>query len=339
VLLAFVAAMLFGATTPLVQRASAAVGPFAAAALIYLGAGLTAWALMAARRNSPDAPLAGRALIRLAAVALIGAALAPTLLVLGLRRTDAATGSLLLALEAPFTLIFSRLFLRERLSARVGVAVALIGLGSLALTIAPGGVTASLAGPALVAGAALAWAAENLLSRSLADGDPLRVVRGKGLIGSAAAGLAALTAGQALVPPGPAVALIAIGGVGYGISLQLYLRAQRLVGAGRTASVFAAAPFFGAVIALALGGTAPGPRLAVAAALIAVGVWLHVTEHHSHHHIHAMVEHEHVHTHDDGHHDHHHQSLPRGPHSHVHRHDEVEHDHEHGEDLHHRHDH
>src|SRR5882757_7325918 len=329
--------MLFGATTPLVSRASAAVGPFAAAALIYLGAGLTAWALMVVRRNSPDAPIAGRALIRLAAVALIGAALAPTLLVLGLRRTDSATGSLLLALEAPFTLIFSWLFLRERLSARVGVAVALIGLGSVALTIARGGATASLAGPALVAGAALAWATENLLSRSLADGDPLRVVRGKGLIGSAAAALAALAAGQTRVPLAPA--LMAIGGVGYGLSLHLYLRAQRLVGAARTASVFAAAPFFGAVIALALAATAPGPRLAVAATLIAVGVWLHVTERHSHHHRHAMVEHEHLHTHDDGHHDHHHPSPPGGPHSHTHRHDGVEHEHEHGEDLHHRHDH
>jgi drug/metabolite transporter (DMT)-like permease len=294
---------------------------------------------MVARRHAPDAALAGRALIRLTAVALIGAAFAPTLLVLGLRRTDAATGSLLLALEAPFTLILSRLFLRERLSARVAMAVALIALGSLALTIAPGGMAASLAGPAFVAGAALAWAMENLLSRSLADGDPLRVVRGKGLIGSAAATLAALTAGQTRLPLGPVLALVAIGGVGYGISLHLYLRAQRLVGAARTASVFAAAPFFGAVIALALGATAPGPRLAVAAALIAAGVWLHVTERHSHQHTHAMVEHEHLHTHDDGHHVHQHYSPPRGPHSHSHRHDPVEHEHEHGEDLHHRHDH
>jgi drug/metabolite transporter (DMT)-like permease len=339
VLLAFGAAALFGATTPLLQRASAAVGPFAAASLIYLGAGLTAAVLMAARRRRPDAPLGGRALLRLAAVALIGAALAPTLLVLGLRRTDAATGSLLLALEAPFTLALSRLFLRERLSARVGVAMALIGLGGLALTVAPGGATASWLGPALVAGATFAWAAENLLSRSLADGDPLRVVRGKGLMGSAAAAVAAVAAAQTVGSPGAVAALLAIGGVGYGLSLQLYLRAQRLVGAARTASVFAAAPFFGAIIALALGGPAPGPRLAAAALLIAAGVWLHVTEHHSHHHTHGALEHEHLHTHDDGHHDHPHIPMPAGAHSHLHRHEAIEHEHEHGEDLHHRHTH
>src|SRR5262245_32041705 len=91
VLLALGAAVLFGAPTPFVQRASAGMGSLAAAALIYLGAGGTALALMAARRRVPGAPLGRRGLARLTVVALLGAALAPTLLVLGLRRTDAAT--------------------------------------------------------------------------------------------------------------------------------------------------------------------------------------------------------------------------------------------------------
>jgi drug/metabolite transporter (DMT)-like permease len=341
VLLAFAAAALFGATTPLLQRASAAVGALAAAALIYLGAGVTAVGLMAARGGSWDGSLGRGLRLRLVVVALIGAALAPTLLVLGLRRTDAATGSLLLALEAPFTLALARLFLRERLSGRVALAMVLIAAGSLALSLAPGGAAASASrwGPALVAAAALAWASENLISRSLADHDPLRVVRGKGLLGSAAAAVAALAAGQGRVSPGAALALVAIGGVGYGLSLQLYLGAQRLVGAARTASVFAAAPFFGAVIALAVGAPAPGARLGLAALLIAAGVWLHVTERHAHRHFHPAVEHDHRHTHDDDHHQHHHDPMPLGAHTHLHRHDPLEHEHEHGEDLHHRHPH
>src|SRR5689334_6984843 len=132
-MLAFVAAGLFGVTTPLVQRASAAVGALAAAALIYLGGGATALGAMMVRRHDRGGPLRGRALRRLSAVALVGAALAPTLLVLGLRSTDAATGSLLLVLEAPFTLILARLVYRERLSARVALAMGLIGAGGLVL--------------------------------------------------------------------------------------------------------------------------------------------------------------------------------------------------------------
>jgi drug/metabolite transporter (DMT)-like permease len=339
VLLAFGAAALFGATAPLVQRASAAVGSIAAAGLMYLGAGLTGLILMTVRRRSFEPALQGRALVRLMAVALVGAALAPSLLVLGLKRTDAATGSLLLVLEAPFTLLLARLFLREHLSLRVGLAMSLIALGGLALAVRPPGGTVSWSGEALIAGATFAWSVENLLSRGLADGDPLGVVAGKGILGSAAAMMVALAAHQTGTPIGPAMALVAIGCVGYGLSLQLYLRAQRLVGAGRTASVFAAAPFFGAVIALVLGGPWPGLRFPAAAALMAVGVWLHVTERHRHLHTHETLEHAHEHRHDDGHHAHSHDPMPAGAHSHLHRHDPVSHEHEHSEDIHHRHPH
>jgi drug/metabolite transporter (DMT)-like permease len=339
VLLAFAAAALFGATAPLVQRSSVAVGAIAAAGLMYLGAGLTGLLLMTVRRHAFEPALQGRALARLLAVALVGAALAPALLVLGLKRTDAATGSLLLVLEAPFTLLLARLFLREHLSLRVVLAMSLILVGGLALAVRPAAGPASWTGGALIAGATLSWSVENILSRGLADSDPLSVVAGKGILGSAAAMLVAWAADQTGIPLGPAVALVAIGCVGYGLSLQLYLRAMRLVGAGRTASVFAAAPFFGAIIALAMGGPWPGPRFLLAAPLMAAGVWLHVTERHQHRHSHEPLEHEHEHSHDDGHHQHHHQPTPAGPHSHPHRHEPVTHDHEHGEDIHHRHPH
>ena len=45
----------------------------------------------------------------------------------------------------------------------------------------------------------------------------------------------------------------AIGASGYGLSLRLYLLAQRAFGAARTGSVFAFAPFIGAALAIALG--------------------------------------------------------------------------------------
>jgi drug/metabolite transporter (DMT)-like permease len=339
VLLAFAAAALFGATAPLLQRASAAVGAIAAAGLMYLGAGLTGLLLMTVRRHAFEPALQGRALWRLLLVALLGAALAPTLLVLGLKRTDAATGSLLLVLEAPFTLLLARLFLREHLSLRVVLAMSLILVGGLALAFRPAGGPLSWTGEALIAGATLSWSAENILSRGLADSDPLSVVAGKGILGSAAAMMVAWAADQTGIPLGPAVALVAIGCVGYGLSLQLYLRAMRLVGAGRTASVFAAAPFFGAIIALAMAGSWPGPRFLLATPLMAVGVWLHVTERHHHRHTHEPLLHDHEHSHDDGHHHHRHDPMPAGPHTHPHRHEPVTHEHEHSEDIHHRHPH
>src|SRR5204863_368558 len=108
-------------------------------------------------------------------------------------------------------------------------------------------------GAVFVAGAMLAWALDNTLSRTLADRDPLSVVAWKGVLGGVfSAGVAAIV-GDAVPDVRAALAIAGIGAVGFGLSLVLYLRAQALIGAARTASVFAAAPFVGSVVALALG--------------------------------------------------------------------------------------
>ncbi len=115
--------------------------------------------------------------------------------------------------------------------------------------------------------------------------------------------------------------------------------AQRALGAGRTGSVFALGPFVGAVVALALGDRQVGLWTALAGALFALGVVLHLREQHAHLHVHDALEHDHAHRHDDGHHDHVHDPVVRGSHRHLHRHARVEHDHPHAPDLHHRHQH
>ena len=332
------AALLFGMTAPLLQRASAGVGPLVSGSLLYLGAALGAGLMVAVGRGAGPATSRSTAL-RLLAVALVGGALAPTLLVLGLARTDAATASLLLALEAPFTVLLARAFLHEFIGRRVAAAAALTLAGGAVLAAASSGARVAGSGPIFVAAAALAWALDNLLSRPLADRDPRKIVALKGLLGGLASAAAALLWRQALPRPWQVLALLGLGAVGYGLSLQLYLRAQRLVGAARTASVFATAPFVGVAVAFAVGAPWPGLQLPVGAAFVALGVWLHLTEQHSHHHHHPTIEHEHLHTHDDGHHDHRHDPMPAGPHSHPHHHDTVTHHHEHSEDLHHVHRH
>jgi drug/metabolite transporter (DMT)-like permease len=341
VALAALAALLFGMTAPLLQRASAGVGPLYAGALLYFGAATGALLLSLVRREAAGDGRAFRTrgtLARLVAIALVGGAVAPVLLVLGLARTDAPTASLLLALEAPFTLLLARIVLGEFLGRRVLLAAALIFAGGATL-VGSIRVPAAISGALLIAAAALGWGFDNLLSRPLADHDPLRVVAYKGLLGGAAAALAGLLAGES-VPGLPAIAkLLALGAVGYGASLQLYLRAQRQVGAARTASVFAIAPFAGVAMAFALGAAWPGAQLPIAALLIGAGLALHITEHHGHRHRHEALTHEHPHQHDDGHHDHRHDPMPAGAHSHPHQHDPVTHDHEHAEDLHHRHSH
>jgi drug/metabolite transporter (DMT)-like permease len=339
--LAALAALLFGVTAPFLKLASRGVGVLASASLLYLGAAAGAGLGLAARRStfSMRAVSSGGGLARLSLVALFGAVVAPSLLVAGLARTDGATASLVLVLEAPFTAVLAALFFREHLGPRVVAALSFISLGAMVLAVgAPAGPLGAV-GLALVAAAALAWAADNLLSRTLADADPGLVVALKGLFGGVAAAVTALLAHESLPRGDRIAALLAIGAVGYGVSLNFYLRAQARIGAARTASVFATAPFIGAVVAIVVGAASVSWQLSVASVLMVVGVALHLLETHRHRHTHEPLEHEHVHRHDDGHHTHMHVPMPVGPHSHPHRHEPVTHDHDHSEDLHHRHAH
>ena len=128
-----------------------------------------------------------------------------------------------------------------------------------------------------------------------------------------------------------------VGFFAYGVSLVLFIVGMRHVGTARAGAYFSVAPFFGALLALALGEPFTWPLL-IAGALMALGVWLHLTEHHAHPHHHEPISHDHWHTH-DAHHRHDHPApVPDGTrHSHVHTHEAISHTHDHFPDVHHRH--
>lgn len=335
--LALAAAIAFGLTTPFIQRAGRGAGPFATAFLLYAGAALFS---IVGARNRKGSALRKTDLPRVALIAVLGAALAPTLYAWGLQRSSAVGASLLLNLEVVFTALLARLLFRERIGRRVLLAIALMAAGGLVTVgsvVAGARIGAPLAVLTLI-GAVFAWALDNTLARPLADRDASQTVMAKASCGAAATLALSLWTGEPWPSSPMLVVLLACGAVGYGASLQLYMLAQRHLGAARTASVFACAPFVGAVAAW-LSGDRAGASLFVASFLFGLGAWLHVSERHGHAHAHRAIAHEHAHRHDDGHHNHPHDVYPQGEHAHWHQHSELEHAHEHGEDLHHRHEH
>ena len=338
-LFAVASAVCFGGTVPAVQYFSRDVGPWSTAALLYVGAVVGALRITGA---SGSRRFSRAHLVRLATVAVLGAALAPALLAMGLKRIDGASASLLLDFEAAFTVLLARALYREVISRRVILALGVMTAGGLTL-LGPALAAPRLAlGSAAVLGAVLCWALDSALTRPLADLDPPRVVVGKSAIGITLSLAVALAAREPLPSLPHGLGLLGCGAIGYGVGLQLYLLAQRHVGAARTASVFATAPFFGAAVALAAGARAPGLSLAAAGGLLAMGTYLLATERHEHAHEHGEMEHDHSHRHDDGHHDHAHDEpgfSPEREHSHPHRHDHVVHTHPHADDEQHRHEH
>lgn len=341
-LLALAAAALFGASTPLVQRFGAGLGAFTTAALLYAGAALVG--ALSRRPAAREAQVSRADLPVLLGMAAFGAVLGPVALAWGLQRTSATSASLMLTLEALFTAVLAWRAYHETMDRRVWTALMLMMAGGAVLVLdqglAPGpGAGAQLWGLLAVLAATAAWGVDNTLSRALAERDPSQVVMGKALLGASATAAIAALLGEPMPAPGAALALFAVGATGYGLSLRLYLLAQRAFGAGRTGSVYAFAPFIGAAIAVALGDRLAGGLLPLGALLMLAGVVLHLAEAHAHEHEHEALEHEHAHRHDDGHHDHHHDPMPAGEHSHRHRHEPMRHAHAHVPDAHHQHRH
>ncbi len=336
-LLAVLAAFSFGVTTPLIQRLAEVSGAFSTAALLYAGAALAS--LGARSKANREAPIRRRHVRRLVLVALVGAVFAPVCFAWGLQHTSGSGASLLLNFEAVFTVLLAWRIYHEPIGGRVGVALAVMVAGGACL-VAGGNANGPVGwGAVAVVLATLGWALDNALSRPLADLNPTQVVRWKGALGAAFGLVASRALRETLPSPAAALGLLAIGATGYGLSLRLYLLAQRRIGAARTGSIFALAPFVGAGAAWAMGDRVAGFPTVAATGLFAVGVYLHLTERHRHPHTHEPMDHEHAHRHDDGHHDHPHEPAVEGEHSHVHRHDEQTHDHPHAPDAHHIHRH
>jgi drug/metabolite transporter (DMT)-like permease len=344
---ALTAALLFGLNPPFAKLLLPATGPLMLAALLYLGAGLglAVVTLVAAREPASDAtpreaPLRGADVWLLLAVIAAGGVAAPVLMLFGLARVSAVVGSLLLNIEAPFTVLLAVGVFGEHLGGRAAAGAVLAALGAGVLSCAPGGVQADWRGVVALLAACLGWAIDNNLTQRLSVRDPAAIARTKGLAAGAFTLVLALARGATFPAPGSALAAMTLGFVSYGLSVALAVRAMRTLGAARQSAFFATAPFIGAVAAVPLLGEGFGLREIAAGGLMALGVFMLLAEVHEHWHVHELLEHEHAHVHDEHHrHGHRDADLGREPHAHAHRHLPLSHAHSHASDVHHRHRH
>jgi drug/metabolite transporter (DMT)-like permease len=342
--LALGSAALFGASAPIAKLLVGSVSPQFVAGILYLGAGLGLAVFHFGRGvvglARVEAPLQRRDIPWLAAVILFGGLLGPLLLMLGLALTSAASASLLLNLEGLATIAIAWLVYRENVDRRLLTGAAAILAGAAVLTWTGNALRLDVGGM-LIAAACLCWGIDNNLTRKLAAADPVKIAMTKGLVAGAVNTGIAVAQGAGW----PGVPVIAVGALvgflGVGVSLLFFILALRHLGTARTGAYYSLAPFIGAILAVGLLGEPVTVTLLVAAALVAAGLWLHLTERHDHVHCHEALEHDHLHVH-DVHHQHDHPGMEEPvsePHSHWHMHAPMRHSHAHFPDLHHRHRH
>ena len=342
VLYALVAAALFGASTPLAKLLGVDTPPILLAGLLYLGSGVGLTLVRLVRDRGwqrPGLP-AGEWPWLLGAI-FFGGVLAPVALMFGLTRTAGATASLMLNLESVLTAVLAWVVFKENADRRIVIGMVAIVLGGIVLSWPQEtAMDHDWTGPLAVAFACLCWAIDNNLTRKVSASDALFIAGSKGLAAGVVNGGLALAIGSQLPALGTLGSILLVGFLGYGVSLVLFVLALRGLGSARTGAYFSTAPFLGAAVAILMLGESVSVMFLLAAALMALGVWIHLMENHVHEHQHEPLDHNHRHTHDE-HHQHEHDFEWDGtePHSHPHVHAPIRHSHAHFPDVHHRHGH
>lgn len=332
------AALLFGAGTPFAKLLLHNVNPWLLAGLLYLGSGvgLTLYRLLT---RAPTVRLSPQEAPWFVGAILSGGVVGPVLLMLGLTGMPASGASLLLNAEGVFTALLAWFAFKENFDRRIALGMVVIVVGALILSW-PGEARFAGMWPALaIMAACFAWGIDNNLTRKVSLTDATWIASVKGLTAGTVNLTLALIAGASLPPLPNLGGAMAVGFLAYGVSLALFVVALRHLGTARTGAYFSVAPFFGALLALAMGEAITLP-LVLAGSLMALGIWLHLTERHEHEHTHDMLLHEHEHVHDEHHqHPHGYPVAPGTKHSHRHVHEVMTHSHSHFPDAHHRHKH
>lgn len=342
ILMAILAAVLYGISSPAAKLLLDEVPPLLLAALLYLGAGLGMLAINQFRHrhgaDRTEARLTRHELPFVIGMIVLDIA-APVFLMIALTLTTAANASLLNNFEIVATALIALVFFKESVGRRMWLSIGLITLASLILSFEDAGSFSFSPGSLFVLLACVCWGLENNCTRMLSAKDPLQIVVIKGLGSGLGALLIAMLSAQLNARLPYILLALLLGFLAFGLSIYFYILAQRTLGAARTSAYYAIAPFIGVLLAVLVFGQQLSWAFAAASALMAAGAFFAAGEIHRHLHRHDPVTHEHRHSHVDGHHDHPHQAGAPAEHSHVHTHEAVEHTHRHTPDTHHSHRH
>lgn len=291
---ALLAAVFYAINAPLSKLLLRDVPSTFMAAFLYLGAGVGVGVmyLFHWRHERREERLTRRDLPYTVGMIVLDI-FAPILLMMGIRYGSASSASLLGNFEIVATTLIALAVFKEAVSRRLWLAIALITLASMLLSFDGLGGLKLAPGSLLVLLATGCWGLENNCTRSIADRSTYQIVVLKGLFSGGGACVIALLSGERPPAAGPALAAMLLGFVAYGLSIFMYIRAQRDLGAAKTSAYYAVAPFVGALLSFVLMGEPLTAMYLAALVLMLAGAALVVSDtlvrHHAHSHTHTIT--------------------------------------------------
>ena len=295
---AILAAVFYAVNVPISKVLLREVGPTTMAALLYLGAGVGIGMLSLFSRNSweKSEPLSKKDLPYVIAMIVLDIA-APIFLMLGISYGSSANASLLGNFEIVATTLIALFIFREAVSKRLWAAIALITLSSILLSFEGTDSFRFSYGSLFVLLATVCWGFENNCTRNIASKSTYEIVVLKGIFSGLGSLLIAFIMRETMPGTGYAVVALLLGFVSYGLSIFLYVRAQRVLGAAKTSAYYAVAPFVGAFLSFVFLKEQLSWKYLTALAVMIAGSALVVVDtlirQHAHQHVHTFT-----HTHD-----------------------------------------
>lgn len=312
VLYALLAAVFYALNTPASKLLLEQVPPTFMAAFLYLGAGVGVGLMYLPhiRQEAPGDRLKKEDLLYTAGMILLDI-LAPIFLMLGIRLGTASGASLLGNFEIVATTLIALLLFRETVTGRLWIAIGFICASSILLSFdGTAGFRFSF-GSLFVLLATACWGLENNCTRKIADKSTYQIVLLKGIFSGGGSFCIACLLREPLPDPAHIFAAMVLGFVAYGLSIFLYIRAQRTLGAAKTSAYYAVAPFVGALLSFTLVGEPLSGSYLLALGLMLIGsgfvVWDTMVKHHTHMHTHTVththngITHTHTFAHSHGH--------------------------------------
>ena len=327
VMFALLAAVFYAINTPFSKLLLNHVEPTFMASFLYLGAGAGVGILYLfhiGKENKRERLTKSDLPYTLGMIVLDIAA--PILLMLGIRIGSAANASLLGNFEIVATTCIALLIFREQVTLRLWIAIGFITVSSIVLSCEDAGHFRLSLGSLFVIAATCCWGLENNCTRKISEKSTYEIVVLKGLFSGAGSFAVAVIMGEAIPSLRYIFSAMLLGFVAYGLSIFLYIRAQRDLGAAKTSAYYAAAPFVGTFLAFIVNGEKLTAMFFIGLLFMLIGsvivVYDTMLKHHSHQHTHVIVHthngitHTHVITHAHGH-DH---FISEETHGHTHNH-------------------
>lgn len=247
------------------------------AGLLYIGAGIGMGAIALIRKlkknENGEMKLTMKELPYTVAMILLDIA-APICLLFGLKSTSAANASLLNNFEIVATAIIALAIFKEKISKRLWFGILFVTLSCVLLSFEDITSLQFSFGSLFILAACVCWGFENNCTRKISSKDPLQIVLLKGVFSGLGSLTIGLLIGERITVLWSVFAVLGVGFVAYGMSIFLYVYAQRILGAARTSAYYAVAPFIGTFLSLLLFREAPHYTYFIALGFMAIGAWL-----------------------------------------------------------------